>query len=104
MSLNSSDIKRFFGHSSISQYGFVVLSIFSKSVDVAFYAFLYLFIYNVSLFLIIITLVEHPNHKAKDISKLYFNDLSYYFKYKKSLKLLTTLNILIISGLPPFIL
>lgn len=104
MSLNTSSIKRFFGHSSISQYGFVVLSIFSKSTDIAFYVFLYLFIYNVSLFLIVITLIEHPNFKLKDISNLYFNDLSYYFKYNAAVKLLTTINILIISGLPPFIL
>jgi NADH-quinone oxidoreductase subunit N len=104
MSLNSSDIKRFFGHSSISQYGFIVLSLFSKSIDIAFYAFLYLFIYNVSFFLIITILVEQYNYKLNDISKLYFNDLNSYFKNNLSAKLLMTVNILLISGLPPFIL
>jgi len=104
MSLNSSDIKRFFGHSSVSQYGFIVLSLFSKSIDIAFYTFLYLFIYNISLFLIITILIEQYNYKLNDISRLYFNDLNSYFKNNISAKLLMTVNILLISGLPPFIL
>lgn len=104
MSLNSNDIKRFFGHSSISQYGFIILSLFSQSNDIIFYTFLYLFVYNISLFLIITVLVEHYNYKLNDISKLQFNDLNSYFKDNSSAKLLFTVNIFSISGLPPFIL
>ena len=50
MSLNTNDIKRFFGHSSVSQYGFIVLSLFSKSKDDYFMHF-YIFLYIIFQFL-----------------------------------------------------
>src|SRR5579872_2469304 len=104
MSLNSHNLKRFFGHSSVSQYGFLILAIFSQSYDVLFYAFMYSFLYNIALFIILTILVEHRNLRLVDVSNLYFNDLNLYFSYNMSLKLLITVCFLLISGVPPFIL
>ena len=104
MSLNTSNLKRFFGHSSVSQYGFLLLSLFSQSSDALFYAFMYSFIYNISIFIIFIIIVEHRSFNLVDLSNLYFNDLNLYFSYNFSLKLLITVCFLSISGVPPFIL
>ena len=104
MSINSNNIKRFFGHSSISQYGFIILSIFSNSIDIFYYIFAYLFIYNISLFIISFILIEKQNLQLSIISNLYFSDLNNYLNHNLSLKLLITTCIILISGLPPFIL
>jgi len=104
MSVNSSNIKRFFGHSSISQYGFIILSLFSNSFEIFYYTLMYLFIYNVALFIILLTLIEQQDLQLVNISNLYFNDLNIFLKNNLSLKVLITFCIILISGLPPLIL
>jgi NADH-quinone oxidoreductase subunit N len=104
MSFNTHNLKRFFGHSSVSQYGFLLLSVFSQSNDILFYAFVYSFIYNISTFIIFVIIIENRSFNLVDLSNLYFNDLNLYFKHNLSLKLLITVCFLSISGVPPFIL
>lgn len=104
MAYNSDNVKRFFGYSSVSQYGFVLIASLSNSFDVIFYNFIYLFFYNVSLFFILALIIENRDFELFDItSNIYFNDLGSILKYNYSLKILITFCFILMSGIPPFI-
>ena len=105
LALNNDSIKRFFGYTSISQYGFLMLPLlFSHSIDILFYIYFFLFVYNISIFFILIILIEYRDFEVFDVSSLYFTDLNLFFSNNFYMKMLITLCVFLMAGVPPLIL
>jgi NADH-quinone oxidoreductase subunit N len=103
MALKTKNIKRFFGHTSISQYGFMLLGcVLSYNFDVLVFILLYIWVYNWVLFILLILITKLINLDSFQ-NVAYFNNIGILIKNNSNLKFLFILLVLIISGIPPFI-
>jgi NADH-quinone oxidoreductase subunit N len=102
MAVNSSSIKRFFGYSSIAQYGFSMVFISTNSMLCFALIILQIFVYNFLLIFIFYMIVSFYKNLFTTIN--FFSELKNIKLTSLKLVFLTTLALLVISGIPPSIL
>jgi NADH:ubiquinone oxidoreductase subunit 2 (subunit N) len=102
MSAYTSKVKRFFGLTSINLNGLLLICLTSNLTDVLAMGIVYLFIYNLSLYCFFYCFSDFITDE-KDKS-LVFSDFYNIFENHDLSKIILTAILLILSGLPPFVL
>lgn len=103
MAIDSLKVKRFFGLTSINLNGFMLISLATGSSEVLTFSIVYMFIYNLSITFIFYFFSNF--FIIKDKQPLIFPNLSLMTKETTFVsKLILSVLILLISGLPPFFL
>jgi NADH-quinone oxidoreductase subunit N len=74
LAFKSSNIKRFLGYTSINQFGFFFICLSTQSINIIFLNFIYFFLYNLFLIVILGSYLILPIYKSLQISFL-FEDL-----------------------------
>lgn len=96
-------IKRFLGYTSISQFGFLLICLSINSLDLVCYSFIYMFIYNI-FFLILAFIFVGFSSFLDNLTIINFSDVGYILQKETLFKVLVTISLFSISGLPPLIL
>jgi NADH-quinone oxidoreductase subunit N len=102
MAVNSSNIKRFFGYSSIAQYGFSMVFVSTNNALCFALIILQVFVYNFLLIFIFYLIVSFYKNLSTAIN--FFSELKNAKATSLNLVFLATLALLVISGIPPSIL
>ncbi len=103
LAFGETKIKRFLGYTSISQFGFLLICLSIKSVELVCFSFIYMFLYNIFFLLLVFIFVKISSFLS--ISTITnFSDIGYILQNETLLKILVTISLFSISGLPPLIL
>jgi len=102
MAIKSTNIKRFLGYSSIAQYGFSLIFIATNFVSSYALVILQVFIYNFFLIFIFFLILAYSKYFLRPIT--YFSDLKNLNLASYSVAFMSTIALLIVSGVPPSIL
>jgi len=102
LALGETRIKRFLGFTSISLFGFLLICIFTQSVELLCFSFIYLFLYNI-FFLSIIFVFISASSFIQVSTIINFSDIGFALQKETFLKLLMTISLFTITGLPPLI-
>lgn len=103
LAFGETKIKRFFGYTSISQFGFLLICLSTNSIELICFSFIYMFIYNMFLLILIFIFIGFSSFLF-NITITNFSDIGYVLQNETLLKILVTISLLSISGLPPLIL
>jgi NADH:ubiquinone oxidoreductase subunit 2 (subunit N) len=100
--LYETNIKKFLGYTSISQFGFFLICLSIKSIEIIVLCFFYLFFYCIFLYFIVLIFVRFSSFLS-EINNTTFKDLYYIIKNDNFFKVILTISVISISGLPPTI-
>jgi NADH:ubiquinone oxidoreductase subunit 2 (subunit N) len=102
LALGETKIKRFLGFTSVSQFGFLLICIATKSIELVCFSFIYLFVYNIFFLSIIFIFIGISTYMpVSTITN--FSDIGFALQNETFLKLLMTISLFSITGLPPLI-
>jgi NADH:ubiquinone oxidoreductase subunit 2 (subunit N) len=96
-------IKRFLGYTSVNQFGFLLICLSVKSIELVCLSFIYLFLYNI-FFLSLIFIFINVSPFLSTLTITNFSDIGFVLQEETLLKILVTISLFSISGLPPLFL
>lgn len=103
LAFGETKIKRFLGYTSISQFGFLIICLSVKSVELICFSFIYMFLYNMFFLLLVFIFIGFSSFlHISTITN--FSDIGYILQNETLLKILVTIALFSISGLPPLVL
>jgi NADH-quinone oxidoreductase subunit N len=102
LAFGETKIKRFLGFTSVNQFGFLLICVSTQSIELVCFSFIYLFLYNIFFLSIIFVFVGVSTFMpVSTITN--FSDIGFALQNETFLKLLMTLSLFSITGLPPLI-
>jgi NADH-quinone oxidoreductase subunit N len=99
--LQTSKLKRFLAYAAINQMGFMLLGLFTYSIDIVLIYFIFYILTTIITFLILLKTTTINNFKIQEM--VYISDLKTLVFYNPSLKIYLLVILFSMAGLPPFI-
>jgi NADH-quinone oxidoreductase subunit N len=99
--LQTSKLKRFLAYAAINQTGFMLLGLFTYSIDIVLIYFIFYILTTIMTFLILLKTTTINNFKIQEM--VYISDLKTLVFYNPYLKIYLLVILFSMAGLPPFI-
>ena len=99
--LQTSKLKRFLAYAAINQMGFIMLGLFTYSINAVLLYFIFYILTTLMIFIILLKTIIISNENRQEI--IYINDLKTLVFYNPNLKIYLLIILFAMAGLPPFI-
>jgi NADH-quinone oxidoreductase subunit N len=99
--LQTTKLKRFLAYAAINQMGFILLGVFTYSIDVVLIYFIFYILTTLMIFLILLKTISLSTIKLQEM--IYVSDLKTLSFYSPSIRIYLLVILFSMAGLPPFI-
>jgi NADH-quinone oxidoreductase subunit N len=99
--LQTNKFKRFLAYAAINQMGFILLGVFTYSIDVVLVYFIFYILTTLMIFLILLKTVSLGTVKLQEM--IFISDLKTLSFYNPNIRLYLLVILFSMAGLPPFI-